>query len=138
LLPQRSEPCQASEWQVGVGVYMKTGLLGAAALALLAMMPNAVRASTFDNAFVFGDSTVDTGWFRYTPLPVNPTLNALAAASLADGGRIPDTPFGIGAAQVLAASFGLNANPADNGAGGTNFAVSGAHESSVIVSNDER
>jgi outer membrane lipase/esterase len=96
-------------------------------------MPNAVRASTFDNVFVFGDSTVDTGWFRYTPLPVNPTLNALAAASLADGGRIPDTPYGIGAAQVLAASYGLNANPADNGAGGTNFAVSGAQNNANFI-----
>jgi outer membrane lipase/esterase len=112
---------------------MKTGLFGAAALALLALMPNAVRASTFDNVFVFGDSTVDTGWFRYTPLPVNPTLNALAAASLADGGRIPDTPYGPGAAQVLAASYSLTANPADNGAGGTNYAASGAQNNANFI-----
>lgn len=68
-------------------------------------------AATVDNVFVFGDSTVDTGWFRYKPLPSNPTLNSLAAASLADGGRIPDTPYGVGAAQVLAAQFGLTATP---------------------------
>jgi outer membrane lipase/esterase len=86
-----------------------------------------------DNVFVFGDSTVDTGWFRYKPLPANPTLNSLAAASLADGGRIPDTPYGIGAAQVLAAHFGLSANPADAPGGGTNYAASGAQNNANFI-----
>jgi outer membrane lipase/esterase len=90
-------------------------------------------ASTIDNVFVFGDSTVDTGWFRYKSLPSNPTLNTLAAASLADGGRIPDTPYGIGAAQVLAAKFGLTANPADAPGGGTNYAASGAQNNAQLV-----
>jgi outer membrane lipase/esterase len=104
------------------------------ALAIVfCLAPIPVSATTFDNLFVFGDSTVDTGWFRYRPLPSNPTLNSLAAASLADGGRIPDTPFGVGAAQVLAANFGLTANPADNGAGGTNFAASGAQNNATFI-----
>src|SRR5450631_1150741 len=90
-------------------------------------------AASFDAVYVFGDSTVDTGWFRYQPLPINPTLNTLAAASLADGGRIPDTPYGPGAAQVLAASYGLTANPADNGAGGTNYAAGGAQNNANFV-----
>ena len=90
-------------------------------------------ASTIDNVFVFGDSTVDTGWFRYKPLPSNPTLNTLAAASLADGGRIPDTPYGVGAAQVLAAQFGLTATPADAPGGGTNYAASGAQNNAQLV-----
>jgi outer membrane lipase/esterase len=90
-------------------------------------------AASFDAVYVFGDSTVDTGWFRYQPLPINPTLNTLAAASLADGGRIPDTPYGPGAAQVLAASYGLTANPADNGAGGTNYAASGAQNNANFI-----
>jgi phospholipase/lecithinase/hemolysin len=91
-------------------------------------------AASFDALYVFGDSTVDTGWFRYQPLPTNPTLNALAAASLADGGRIPDTPYGPGAPQVLAAYYGLTANPADNGAGGTNYAASGAQNNANFIS----
>ena len=91
---------------------------GIAAVAItFCLAPIPVSATTFDNLFVFGDSTVDTGWFRYQPLPVNPTLNSLAAASLADGGRIPDTPYGLGAAQILGGYLGLTANPADNGAG---------------------
>jgi outer membrane lipase/esterase len=107
---------------------------GIAAVAItFCLAPIPVSATTFDNLFVFGDSTVDTGWFRYTPLPGNPTLNSLAAASLADGGRIPDTPYGVGAAQVLAASYGLTANPADNGAGGTNYAASGAQNNANLI-----
>jgi len=90
-------------------------------------------AATVDNVFVFGDSTVDTGWFRYQPLPGNPTLHSLAAASLADGGRIPDTPYGVGAAQVLAAQFGLTATPADAPGGGTNYAASGAQNNANFV-----
>jgi outer membrane lipase/esterase len=92
-----------------------------------------VSAAAIDNVFVFGDSTVDTGWFRYTLPPSNPALDPYAAASLADGGRIPDTPYGIGAAQVLAAKFGLNANPADAPGGGTNYAASGAQNNAQNV-----
>jgi outer membrane lipase/esterase len=101
------------------------------AASLAGSMP--ASAFTVDDVFVFGDSTVDTGWFRYKPLPSNPTLNSLAAASLADGGRIPDTPYGIGAAQVLAAQFGLTANPADAPGGGTNYAASGAQNNATFT-----
>ena len=110
---------------------LKPAVLFWALIASLAGSP--VFAGPVDNVFVFGDSTVDTGWFRYKPLPANPTLNALAAASLADGGRIPDTPNGIGAAQVLAAHYGLTANPADNGAGGTNYAAGGAQNNANFI-----
>jgi len=104
-------------------------------LSILAFtnLSNPASAGPVDNVFVFGDSTVDTGWFRYQPLPSNPTLNSLAAASLADGGRIPDTPYGIGAAQVLAAYFGLSANPADAPGGGTNYAAGGAQNNSNFI-----
>jgi len=108
---------------------MKITIWGfAASLALLGVIfgSKPASASTFNQVLVFGDSTVDTGWFRYKPLPNTQPLHDLAAASLADGGRIPDTPYGLGAAQILAAHFGLFANPADNGAGGTNYAASGA------------
>jgi outer membrane lipase/esterase len=101
--------------------------------AFASLVGSPASAGTVDNVFVFGDSTVDTGWFRYKPLPADPTLNTLAAASLADGGRIPDTPYGMGAAQVLAAHYGLTANPADNGAGGTNYAAGGAQNNANFV-----
>lgn len=108
----------------------------AASVALLFIFSGVDRAAavTYDNVFVFGDSTLDTGWFRYKSLPSTPLiLHNLAAASLADGGRIPDTPYGIGAAQILAAYYGLNAKPADNGAGGTNYAASGAQANANFI-----
>jgi outer membrane lipase/esterase len=108
---------------------VRSALLIAAAVALFA--PPA--AAQFDQFYAFGDSSIDTGWFRYKPLPSDPTLNALAAASLADGGRIPDTPYGVGAAQILAQHYGLNAIPADAPGGGTNYAVSGAQNNAAFI-----
>jgi outer membrane lipase/esterase len=104
-------------------------------LTAVATLANSVPAcaGTVDNVFVFGDSTVDTGWFRYRPPPANPTLATLAVASTAGGGRIPDTPNGIGAAQVLAAHFGLTANPVDQPGGGTNYAASGAQNNANFI-----
>jgi outer membrane lipase/esterase len=107
--------------------------LALAATSLFLSGFQSVSASTFDQVVVFGDSTVDTGWFKYQPLPTDPTLNALAAASLADGGRIPDTPYGAGAAQVLAADLGLTLSPADAPGGGTNYAASGAQNNANII-----
>jgi outer membrane lipase/esterase len=117
------------------GARMKYTTLKIAAVSagLLVCEVGAASASVYDNLYVFGDSTVDTGWYRYKPLPTNPTLAALAAASLADGGRIPDTPYGQGAAQILAARFGLTANPADAPGGGTNYAASGAQNNANFV-----
>jgi outer membrane lipase/esterase len=106
-------------------------IAGCSALVLASSPP--ASASPVDNVFVFGDSTVDTGWFRFKPLPPTNPLHDLAAASLADGGRIPDTPFGVGAAQVLAAGFGLTANPADAPGGGTNYAASGAQNNAQFI-----
>ncbi|HEV2627266.1 MAG TPA: SGNH/GDSL hydrolase family protein [Pseudolabrys sp.] len=112
---------------------LRTLALTSFLILALAQLTGSAQATPVDNVFVFGDSTVDTGWFRYKPLPANPTLNALAAASLADGGRIPDTPYGVGAAQVLATHFGLSANPADAPGGGTNYAASGAQNNASFI-----
>ena len=118
------------------GATMTNVRLFAASVAALFLFSTADRATavTFDSVDVFGDSTVDTGWFRYKPLPpIGNPLRPFAAASLADGGRIPDTPYGVGAAQVLAAYYGLSANPADNGSGGTNYAASGAQDNAAFI-----
>ncbi len=90
-------------------------------------------AAQFDQFYAFGDSTIDTGWFRNFPQPPNPPLHNLALASLADGGRIPNTPFGLGAAQVLAAHFGLLANPVNQPGGGTNYAAGGAQTNANFI-----
>jgi outer membrane lipase/esterase len=120
--------------RLGFSIFPKPALLFSGLTALVTLASSIpVSAGTVDNVFVFGDSTVDTGWFRYQPLPANPTLNTLAANSIADGGRIPDTPNGIGAAQVLAAQFGLTANPADQPGGGTNYAAGGAQNNANSI-----
>ena len=105
----------------------------AAVTITFCLAPIPVSAATFNNLFVFGDSTVDTGWFKNKLPSIASPLYPYAVASAADGGRIPDTPYGVGAAQVLAANYGLTANPADNGAGGTNYAASGAQNNAIFI-----
>jgi outer membrane lipase/esterase len=112
---------------------VNTRSLGFAIFILAGTLGVASAEPVFDNLYVFGDSTVDTGWFRNQTFPASSPLAGLAAASLADGGRIPDTPFGVGAAQVLASHFGLSAAPADQPGGGTNYAASGAENNASFV-----
>jgi phospholipase/lecithinase/hemolysin len=79
---------------------------------------------------VFGDSTVDSGWWDVA-VPShngtgNPTKDALISSALANGSN--GAPVGAGQlmnSQILASDFGLTANPA-NQPGGTNYAISGA------------
>jgi outer membrane lipase/esterase len=112
---------------------MKISAVTVAMTLLGSLAAASPAAAQFDQFWAFGDSTIDTGWFRNKPLPPNPPLNTLAAASLADGGRIPDTPFGVGAAEVLAEHYGLTAKPADAPGGGTNFAASGAQVNAANI-----
>ena len=106
-------------------------------------------ATTYDNLFVFGDSTVDSGWWSgalATPAQcagvtapcetsgqTGPTFtgkDALISHAIAAGGSPPANGAPVGAGnmnnvQLLAAKFGLTAIPA-NQPGGTNYAISGA------------
>jgi outer membrane lipase/esterase len=93
-------------------------------------------ADQFDAVYVFGDSTVDSGWWKGAlngqcdgaPSPCttgSATKNTAIASALANGGT--SAPVGVGSmnTQILASYFGLTANPA-NQPGGTNYAISGA------------
>ena len=81
-------------------------------------------ADTFNQFIVFGDSTVDSGWWDVA-VPShngtgNPTKDALISSALANGSN--GAPVGAGQlmnSQILASDFGLTANPA-NQPGGTN------------------
>lgn len=91
-------------------------------------------AQPFTQALVFGDSTVDSGFYRALPNPGGgANFNALWPAAVAAGAGVPTTSPGLMNSQVLAARFGLTANPA-NQPGGTNFATSGAKN--VLVNNN--
>ena len=111
-----------------------TGLIAGVALCLAASQ---ATAASFDAFYVFGDSTVDSGWW-------NGALNGQC-----DGAPSPCTIWvgqqkhvdfkrhcqrrngwaevGVGLmnTQILASDFGVTALPA-NQPGGTNYAISGA------------
>jgi outer membrane lipase/esterase len=99
-----------------------------AAAALLCTVQTS-NAQSFNSFFAFGDSSVDSGWWK-AALPSNATgkaaKDALIAASIAQGGT--GAPVGAGYlvnSQLLASYFGLSAIPA-NQTVGTNYAISGA------------
>ena len=121
---------------------MSRTILSVACAATIAAMLGVshAAAATYDNLFVFGDSTVDSGWWQgalTTPTPqcglVTPPCetgssgkDALIRSAIAAGAN--GAPVGAGFmnnVQDLAAKFGLTANPA-NQPGGTNYAISGA------------
>lgn len=86
-------------------------------------------AQSFDRFYGFGDSTIDSGWYRSTPTG-DPAIDALLPAALAKGGGEATTNPGLVNSQLLAGFFGLSAIPA-NQPGGTNYATGGAHNAMV-------
>jgi outer membrane lipase/esterase len=106
------------------------------ASALAILCGSSASASTFDAFFAFGDSSVDSGWWAgalsgqcglvTAPCTTgNATKDAKIAAAIAHGGTGAPVGVGLASTQVLAADFGLTANPA-NQPGGTDYAISGA------------
>jgi outer membrane lipase/esterase len=97
------------------------------------------HAQEFTQAIVFGDSSVDAGWWTgsfdgqcdgapspCTPADFNSQKNRKIAAAIEAGSN--GAPVGAGAlmnSQLLAGYFGLSADPA-NQPGGTNYAISGS------------
>jgi outer membrane lipase/esterase len=85
------------------------------------------------NQFVgFGDSTIDSGWYRNNIKNGVPTAgggtdfeNAFPTAVKEGAGRATSSP-GLMSSELLAAYFGTTARPANDPLGGTNYATSGA------------
>jgi outer membrane lipase/esterase len=105
-------------------------VLFSAAPALLAAP---AQAQSFSQMLVFGDSSVDSGFYKVlgNPGAANNNFNIAFAAAIAAGGTgAPTNSPGLMNSQVLAAYFGLTANPA-NQPGGTNFATSGAKDLAI-------
>jgi outer membrane lipase/esterase len=100
-----------------------------------AMMSQA-SAQSFTQTLVFGDSSVDSGFYKALGSPGGgDKFNAAFAAAIAAGGTgAPTNSPGLMNSQVLAAYFGLTAEPA-NQPGGTNFATSGAKNVLVNTGN---
>jgi outer membrane lipase/esterase len=78
------------------------------------------------NQFVgFGDSTIDSGYYRALPNPGGgAAFNLQWPAAVAAGAGKPTTSPGAMSSEALAAQFGLSAAPSNQG--GSNFATSGA------------
>ena len=92
-------------------------------------------AQPFTQVIVFGDSNVDSGYYKALSSPGgSSTYNALWPSAVAHGAGAPTTNPDPGKAQMLAAYFGLTANPS-NTASGTNYATSGAKN--VTVNNSQ-
>jgi outer membrane lipase/esterase len=85
---------------------------------------------SFNQVNVFGDSTVDSGYYKILSNPGgSATYNSYWTAAVAAGAGAPTTNPGPMNSQILASYFGLSALPADQG--GTDYATSGAKNVTV-------
>ncbi len=103
------------------------GKWAGAAIALATVAAGTPAAGQSFNQFVaFGDSTIDSGWYRNAaPNSTNPVFNTDFAIALPQGGGKATTNPGLVSSEFLAGSFGLTAIPA-NQQGGTNYATGDA------------
>jgi outer membrane lipase/esterase len=98
-----------------------------ALLALITIsMPCAASAAGFNQMLIFGDSTLDTGYFRYSPYSGNPTFDADMPIAISQGATGGFAGNGVMNTVMLADKFGLTAIPASAPGGGTNYANGGA------------
>ena len=115
-------------------------LLLLAACLLLPPQP-AAAAKTFTQLWVFGDSSVDTGWYKVAPFSGSAKYDAFLKVQ--PDGKTGAQKWGIGAqttnpgpvsVDVLAKTFGLLAIPHNQmhrNTAGTNYATSGARANTV-------
>jgi outer membrane lipase/esterase len=108
--------------------------LSAAATAVLIVAANSPAASQTINQFIgFGDSTIDSGWYRNAaPNSTNPIYNADFAVAVTQGGGKATTNPGLVSSEFLAGAFGQTAIPA-NQPGGTNYATGDARNAQTNV-----
>ncbi len=87
-------------------------------------------AQTFNQFVGFGDSNIDSGFYRALPSPGGgAAFNALWPAAVANGAGKPTSSPGLMNSEALAAYFGLNGLPSNQG--GSNYATSGAKNVTV-------
>ena len=96
---------------------MRGLVVGAAMLALMA-------SAAHGGVWVFGDSTVDTGWYKVSPFSGNNKFDFDLQYSAQYGIGKPTNNPGPMSVEVLAFVFFAEARPANQG--GTNYATSGA------------
>jgi hypothetical protein len=94
--------------------FVATAFASVAMMIVPAMMSQA-SAQSFTQALVFGDSSVDSGFYKALGSPGGgDKFNIAFAAAIAAGGTgAPTNTPGLTNSQVLAAYFGLTADPAN-------------------------
>lgn len=107
-----------------------------AAVVLACLFVSQAHATTYDQFFAFGDSSIDSGWWSGA---LNGQCGAVSgscatgisktdakiSAAIANGGTGAPVGVGLMSTQVLASDFGLTAAP-ENQSGGSNYAISGS------------
>ncbi len=97
---------------------------GGALLANIAVLAVLSQPAAARNLWVFGDSNVDTGWFRVAPYSGNTKFDYDLAMSSTYGIGKPTNNPGPMSVETLGLLFSTGAAPANQG--GTNYATSGA------------
>jgi outer membrane lipase/esterase len=91
----------------------------------LAFAGGPATGQTFNQFVGFGDSSIDSGAYRVLASPgAGAIYNAYWAAAVANGAGKPTSSPGLMSSEALAAAFGLNGLPYNQG--GSNYATSGA------------
>jgi phospholipase/lecithinase/hemolysin len=110
---------------------MKLGAIFWIIIAAALLVTGEATAQPFTQVIVFGDSNVDSGFFKALSSPGgSATFNSDWSTAVAHGAGAPTSSPNPMGSQMLASYFGLTANPS-NKAGGTNYATSGAKNVTV-------
>jgi outer membrane lipase/esterase len=106
---------------------------GAVITASMVAASSPAASQTISQFIGFGDSTIDSGWYRNAaPNSTNPIYNADFAIAVTQGGGKATTNPGLVSSEFLAGAFGQTAIPA-NQPGGTNYATGDARNAQTNV-----
>lgn len=99
-------------------------------LFAVVLLSNSSAFAQYSQVIVFGDSNVDSGYYRALANPGGGTnFNNAWPAAVAAGAGTPTSRPGLMNVEHLASYFGLKATPSN--AGGTNYATSGAKNTDI-------
>ena len=94
-------------------------------------------AQSFNQFVGFGDSNIDSGFYKVLASPGGGAdFNALWPSAVANGAGKPTSSPGLMNSEALAAYFGLNGLPSNQG--GSNYSTSGAKNVTVNTAGDRR
>jgi outer membrane lipase/esterase len=108
----------------------RIGFLVIALIGTFVFSGGPASSQNFNQFIGFGDSTIDSGYYRALASPQGGTnFNNLWLAAVAAGAGKPTTSPGLVSSEALASLFGLSGAPANQG--GSNYATSGAKDVTI-------